>query len=85
MTGTASRWARWGTRLRGPSFTLFAVLAITAAACWPDETAEAQTPRQNRVPAIELDGGTGWIGTDAPLRLRDLRGKIVILEFWTGC
>lgn len=85
MARIALRWARWGTRLREPSFAVFAALAIVAAACWPDEAAQAQTGRKSRIPAIELDGGTGWLGTDSPLRLRDLRGKIIILEFWTGC
>jgi len=36
-------------------------------------------------PAPELTNGT-WLNVDAPLRLADLRGKVVGLEMWTfGC
>ncbi len=36
-------------------------------------------------PAPELTNTT-WLNTDAPLRLADLRGKVVIVEMWTfGC
>ena len=36
-------------------------------------------------PAPELTNDT-WLNVDAPLRLADLRGKVVLLEMWTfGC
>ena len=36
--------------------------------------------------APELDGAIDWLNVDASLTLRALRGKIVLLEFWTyGC
>src|ERR1041384_5681582 len=38
-----------------------------------------------RVRAPELEGGRGWLNTDAPLSLAGLRGKIVLLDFWTYC
>jgi thiol-disulfide isomerase/thioredoxin len=41
--------------------------------------------RQN-VRAPELVGGKGWLNTDKPLLLAGLKGKIVLLDFWTyGC
>ena len=41
--------------------------------------------RQARVRAPELAGAGGWIGTDGPLTLRGLRGRFVLLDFWTSC
>lgn len=39
-----------------------------------------------RVRAPELTGGRGWLNTDKPLTLAALKGKIVLLDFWTyGC
>ena len=32
-----------------------------------------------------LDGGVGWINTAGPIDLKDLRGKFVLLDFWTYC
>ena len=42
--------------------------------------------QQGRVRAPELAGGRGWLNTDKPLSLQALRGKVVLLDFWTyGC
>ena len=42
--------------------------------------------RQAKVRAPELTGGRGWLNTDKPLSIAGLRGKIVLLDFWTyGC
>jgi thiol-disulfide isomerase/thioredoxin len=43
------------------------------------------TTTLGRVRAPELRGAGGWINTDHPLALRDLRGRVVLLDFWTFC
>ena len=41
---------------------------------------------RGRVRAPELEGGRGWLNTDKPLSVAGLRGKVVLLDFWTyGC
>ena len=44
----------------------------------------AQPPIRFKAP--EFDGAVGpTLGSDKPIKLKDLRGKIVILDFWTLC
>ncbi|MDQ3666198.1 MAG: redoxin domain-containing protein [Acidobacteriota bacterium] len=39
-----------------------------------------------RVRAPEITGGRGWLNTEKPLSLAALKGKVVLLDFWTyGC
>ncbi len=42
--------------------------------------------KQGRVRAPELTGGKGWLNTDKPLSIAGLKGKVILLDFWTyGC
>ncbi|HUQ70179.1 MAG TPA: thioredoxin-like domain-containing protein [Planctomycetaceae bacterium] len=82
------------------SFRLLAVL-LAAACCLFDTPSSAQeakpkasapagdvpaNPFPNRVPAVELEGGVEWLNTAGPISLKeDLRGKVVLLDFWTFC
>ena len=41
---------------------------------------------RDRIHAPELKGDRGWLNTDKPLSLAALKGKVVLLDFWTyGC
>ena len=52
----------------------------TTAAPDPD------SPFVGSIPAPEFPDGLDWLNTGGPLALADLRGKVVLLDFWTyGC
>lgn len=42
-------------------------------------------PRRFQLPADALAGGVDWINTGGPLDLKGLKGKFVLLDFWTYC
>ncbi|HEU5315948.1 MAG TPA: hypothetical protein VFX49_07535 [Chloroflexota bacterium] len=38
-----------------------------------------------KVNAPDFPDGLEWVNTSRPLRLQDVRGKLLILDFWTFC
>jgi cytochrome c biogenesis protein CcdA/thiol-disulfide isomerase/thioredoxin len=51
----------------------------------PTETPKPAVALKNLGPAPELAGITGWINSE-PLSIEGLKGKVVIIDFWTfGC
>lgn len=60
-------------------------LEVTSAVS-PTATPEATGPYAGKGPVPDFPRGLDWLNTSRPLTLADLRGKVVILEFWTyGC
>ena len=45
----------------------------------------ATTSFAGKTNAPEFPAGLEWVNTDRPLTMAELRGKIVVLEFWTYC
>lgn len=74
-------------------YLLFGLIALTLFGCAPRNTTQPQADSAmsklaslpDLGPAPELTNDT-WLNVDAPLRITDLRGKVVIVEMWTfGC
>ena len=42
-------------------------------------------PRRFKMEGTELDGGAEWLNTSGEITLKDLRGKVVLVDFWTYC
>ena len=47
--------------------------------------AAAQEALEGNVAAPAFPEGLDWINSERPLTLEDLRGKVVVLDFWTYC
>lgn len=59
-----------------------ALLLLSAAAGPAAQAAERTIIGQ---PAPDFVGAKGWLNTDKPISMKDLRGKVVLLDFWTYC
>ena len=57
-------------------------ILVAAAALFWLATGRGQQPAEMKIPAPELAGADAWINSK-PLQLKDLRGKVVVLHFWT--
>ncbi len=69
----------------GPDSEFTATLENTPAPTFlpqPDTEIEAMPPLPNLGSAPELTNEV-WLNTDHPLRLADLRGKVVLIDMWT--
>ncbi|MBN3847642.1 thioredoxin family protein [Paraburkholderia sp. Ac-20342] len=67
--------ARLRTFALAAAFSAFAATAATS-------TAAIAAPLENDPPAPEFTGITQWLNSE-PLKLQQLRGKVVLVDFWT--
>jgi thiol-disulfide isomerase/thioredoxin len=79
---------RYGCKTLSICFLLLTACAaqVFAQLSSPKGLNQMSMQDQARVRAPELAGGRGWLNTDKPLSLAALKGKVVLLDFWTyGC
>src|SRR5947208_1022100 len=76
------------------AFTLFVSLAVAASLFWPGLSVSRASVQQEKSKMPEYEGkvnapefpeGMEWLNTDRPLSIRQLKGKLVLLDFWTFC
>ena len=67
-------------------YFILGMLFFTLAGC-----SALQPGSKKKLPSVELKDlgkaselkGNSWLNTDQPLRLKDQRGKVVLLDMWT--
>ena len=80
----------------GKGIATISAVAADDASTVPNSTTDAKPaqatpavqlehPFPQRSIAPALDGVPEWLNTSAPVDLKDLRGKFVLLDFWTYC
>src|SRR5262245_44733016 len=76
-------WRPW---LTGAGVLACLAMVIVLAVVWqPAQSPLVAAPQDSGDAAPELEGGAGWYNTSGPIKMKDLKGKIVILDFWTLC
>jgi thiol-disulfide isomerase/thioredoxin len=83
MTSTPARSPRYWIVIGAA--LLIAVAGTIAVVFRPGGMLQPRFAFAQEGKAPPLDGGVAWLNTAGPLKLSDLKGKIVVLDFWTLC
>ncbi|MEO8607875.1 MAG: thioredoxin-like domain-containing protein [Chloroflexota bacterium] len=79
---------RMNQSVRLTTLLLFLLVALTIIPAAAQDAASSDKPPVGdpAYPAPEFPSGVDWINVPAPLTFQQLRGKVVLLDFWTyGC
>jgi len=66
-------------------FSLSTVISPVASAQKATDSPTTEGEAQAAENPEALEGGVGWLNTSGEISMQDLRGKVVILDFWTYC
>jgi DNA-binding beta-propeller fold protein YncE len=64
---------------------LTVTLSLTACGKADSLRINLKIPGTSSLTAPEFPAGLDWLNTDHPLKLKELQGKIILLDFWTYC
>lgn len=70
---------------------LLSLVTLLLALCWVGLSPEAvlaqkaENPFKKRFDVPEFPEGLAWTNTDGQVKLKELKGKFVLLDFWTYC
>ena len=60
-------------------------MEVDSILCTAGETVMTNRSYAGQVNAPEFPPGMEWVNTDRPLTMAELKGRIVLLDFWTYC
>ena len=60
-------------------------VVVSGTSALPDMEDNSMSEYAGKINAPEFPSGMEWLNTRSPLSLRQLRGKVVLLDFWTYC
>src|SRR4051812_40757332 len=66
-----------------PKLLLFLLLSVWAVSGAEED--RMTIPFDGQADAPEFPTGMEWLNTKSPLSIKDLKGKVVLLDFWTYC
>jgi thiol-disulfide isomerase/thioredoxin len=82
---TAPARATYRLTMRRGSLLLLLLTLVVLTGCGHHEAASSRTSDPPAKMAPGFAGATAWLNVDHALTLDELRGKVVVVDFWTSC